>query len=247
LRNLDGLYKLKEIDGDIYVTSNAGLSDTQGLSSLISVGADFYLTNNQSMANCGGILHLVDDIDDAQLGPGPQPPYEAPDIGGIINIGNNASGCNSRMEVLEASHDAYINSGLNDAWFNPATIGQGFFVTIFPEIRQVFLAWFTFDTVRPFEDTQAFLGDAGQRWLTAFGSYEGNQAILEIELTQGGIFDATAPVPEQEITGTIILEFTSCNSGTVQFDIPAVEISGIVPIQRIALDNVALCEAAILD
>ena len=33
-----------------------------------------------------------------------------------------------------------INAGLNDAWYNPATDGQGFFITVFPDIGYVLLA-----------------------------------------------------------------------------------------------------------
>ena len=30
--------------------------------------------------------------------------------------------------------------GQGDAWFNPRTNGQGFLITVFPKIRQMFLA-----------------------------------------------------------------------------------------------------------
>jgi hypothetical protein len=72
-----------------------------------------------------------------------------------------------------------ISAGLNDAWYYPETDGQGFFITVFPDRKLVFLAWFTFDTQQPAEDAEALLGGAGQRWLTAAGPYEGNQAVLE--------------------------------------------------------------------
>jgi hypothetical protein len=43
--------------------------------------------------------------------------------------------------------------------------------------------------------------------------------------------------------GTIKLTFTSCNSGTIEYDIPSINSQGTVPIQRVAADNIALCEA----
>ena len=138
-----------------------------------------------------------------------------------------------------------INPGLNDAWYYPETDGQGFFITVFPELELVSLAWFTFETERPAEDVEANLGDAGHRWLTALGPYSGNQAQLEISITTGGIFDATQPEPDSAPGGTIVLHFDDCKSGTVSYDIPSINRTGVVPIQRVAEDNVALCRALI--
>lgn len=39
------------------------------------------------------------------------------------------------------------------------------------------------------------------------------------------------------------IRFSGCNAGVVTYDIPSVGVSGEVPIERIALDNVALCES----
>lgn len=138
-----------------------------------------------------------------------------------------------------------INAGLNDAWFNPDTPGQGFFITVFPDIGQLFLAWFTFDTERPEEPDApdgSSLGDPGARWLTAFGSFENDTAELDIEVTQGGVFDSAVPMPTQGLDGTITLEFSDCENGMVTYDIPSIDQQGEIPIQRIALDNVARCE-----
>jgi hypothetical protein len=70
-----------------------------------------------------------------------------------------------------------INSGLNGAWYNPDTAGQGVFISVFPDSGQIFLAWFTYDMERPPESVSANLADPGHRWLTAFGAYDGNQAF----------------------------------------------------------------------
>ena len=39
------------------------------------------------------------------------------------------------------------------------------------------------------------------------------------------------------------IHFADCNAGTVIYDLPGEGLSGAVPIQRAALDNVPLCEA----
>ncbi|MGB5291656.1 MAG: DUF2202 domain-containing protein [Lysobacterales bacterium] len=141
------------------------------------------------------------------------------------------------------SNEFVINPGLNDAWYYPATDGQGFFVTVFPYLETVSLAWFTYDTERPAEGVEANLGDPGHRWLTAIGPYSGNEALLEISITSGGLFDSTEPVPESTPGGTIQIHFDDCSSGTVSYDIPSINQVGVIPIQRVAADNVALCEA----
>jgi plastocyanin len=134
-----------------------------------------------------------------------------------------------------------INEGLNDSWFNPATDGQGFFITVFPDIQKMFVAWFTYDTQRPSGSATAMLGEPGHRWLTAFGDYSGDTATLDIELTEGGIFDAVQPAPDQSADGTMTIVFAGCNSAQVNFNIPSAGSSGSIPIQRIALDNMPMC------
>ncbi len=143
-----------------------------------------------------------------------------------------------------------INAGLNDAWYNPETDGQGFFITVFPDLGAVSLAWFTYDTDRPAEDATANLGDPGHRWLTAVGPIEGNQAIMEIEMTSGGLLDTPTLIDRTDppgSDGTIILTFTSCNSAIVEYDIPSINRQGIVPIRRVANDNIVICEALSTD
>ena len=135
-----------------------------------------------------------------------------------------------------------INQGFSDAWYNPDTDGQGFYIIVFPDIGRVVVAWFTYDTELPPEDAVANLGDPGQRWFSALTQYSGNQAMGTIRMASGGIFDTPTEVSRVS-DGTIILTFTSCNSGTVEYDIPSIERSGTVPIERITGDNIALCEA----
>ena len=79
-----------------------------------------------------------------------------------------------------------INPGLNDAWFNSLTDSQGFFITVFPYLGAVSLAWFTYDTELPPIDAVSNLGDPGHRWLTAVGPIDGNKSVMEIEMTSGG-------------------------------------------------------------
>ena len=150
---------------------------------------------------------------------------------------------NGRIVVQAGTPPVQINAGMNDTWRNVDTRGQGFFVTVFPDIQKMFVGWFTYDVARPPADVTAILGDPGARWLTAFGPYSGDTATLDIELTQGGIFDSGVPAPTQGPDGTMTVKFTSCSEGVVTYNIPSVPVSGTIPITRVANDNVPVCEA----
>jgi len=154
---------------------------------------------------------------------------------------------NSNIQIFQATFaedpaPLLINPGLNDAWYDPGTSGQGFLITVFPDIGQMFLAWFTYDPERPGEGVAAELGEPGHRWLTAQGPYADNQAVLDVWVSSGGIFDSAEPAVTQAKDGEIIIEFSGCNVGTVSYDITSVGRQGVIPIERVALDNVALCE-----
>jgi hypothetical protein len=107
------------------------------------------------------------------------------------------------------------------------------------------LAWFTYDTALPPPDATSHLGDASHRWLTAVGPFSGNSATMNIEMTSGGIFDTATEILRTDppgSDGTIDLEFQNCNSGIVEYNIPSINRQGVVPIQRVANDNIMICD-----
>jgi hypothetical protein len=149
------------------------------------------------------------------------------------------------MSVADASSFA-MNAGLNDAWYNPITTGQGFFITVFPDLGVVSLDWFAYDTDLPAQNESANLGSPGHRWLTALGTIEGDTAVLDINIASGGLFDTASEIQNTDppgSDGTITLSFADCSSGLVEYDIPSIDRQGSVPIQRVSGDNIDLCEA----
>jgi len=219
------------------IQNNRALTNVDGLSGVTYVGSDLDVQSNDIL--------LHDQWDDAEPGPGPGA-GGVPDVGGEVLLGDNLAGCNSIEEILATVDISKINPGLNDAWYYPETDGQGFFITIFPDLGVVSLAWFTYDTELPADDVQANLGDAGHRWLTALGPIDGNQVMMNIDITSGGIFDTATDIQHTDppgSDGTITLTFDSCNSATVEYDIPSINRQGTVPIRRVADDNIVLCEA----
>ena len=260
LADVDGLSALTSVAGSemadqrfLHIENNPALTDLNGLSSVTSVGirrsghAVVLINNNEALSQCKGISRLLDRWDDAEPGPGGS---VFPDIAGEALISDNLPGCNSIEEILAGIDISRINAGLNDAWYNPLTSGQGFFITVFPDLGFVSLAWFTYDTELPPEGATANLGDPGHRWFTALGPIVDNQVIMNIEMTSGGLFDSATVIQRTDppgSDGTIILTFTSCNSGTVEYDIPSINRQGVVPIERVAGDNISLCEALSTD
>ena len=190
----------------------------------------------------------------------------ADNYGWSLRVAEENSADNARLVYLRTltidwtetgeSEDFVINPGLNDAWYNPATDGQGIFIIVYPDVPLLFLAWFTYETGAPPDGAlaslqratdphaalTAMLGDDDHRWLTAAGSYEGNRALLDLVITRGGVFDSSEPV-ERSFDGTIEVVFEDCMKGVVKYNIPSIDIQGEVPIQRVANDNVPICEA----
>jgi plastocyanin len=147
------------------------------------------------------------------------------------------------VRVQAAEPTLTINPGLTDAWYDPQTGGQGFFIIVWEDRQTIFLSWFTYDTERPPANVTAHLGEPGHRWLTAQGPYSGDTAILKVSETAGGVFDSAqpAPGPSTEI-GTITVSWSGCNAGELSYDLPGHGLAGTIPIERIVLDNVPLCE-----
>jgi hypothetical protein len=138
-----------------------------------------------------------------------------------------------------------INRAVSDAWFHPATAGQGFKIIVWDGIQQIFLSWFTYDAQRPGGDVPSIFGEAGHRWLTAQGPYEGDTALLDVHLSRGGVFDQEEPaVATPARVGTIEIIWSGCNEALLKYDLTAWGLSGEIPLERIVLDNVAACEAA---
>jgi len=239
LTEVDGLSGVTSAGSDLWVALNAQLRNLDGLAAL-SAARNVAIEDNPKLDDCAGLIRLIDPIDHATPGPGPGT-AGIPDVADQVRIQNNREGCNSIFDILGGAEFFAINTGLNDAWFNPQTPGQGFFIIVLPQLRQIFMAWFTYDTERPPADVTAFLQEPGHRWMTAQGEYDGNSAVLTVFVTSGGVFNSAVPAPMTTADGEILLEFTDCNSGTVTFDIPSLDLQGVVPIERVAPDNIAQC------
>ena len=149
-----------------------------------------------------------------------------------------------QLFTLEDSPGFRINAGLNDAWVSADAPLQGFFITVFEGLEAVFLSWFTFDSIPPDDGVAAVFGAADQRWVTGLGLYSGNSVTISVELTSGGVFNASVPLATQQVAyGTITIVFRSCTEAILTYNFPSVGQSGQMTLTRVLPDNVALCEA----
>lgn len=121
--------------------------------------------------------------------------------------------------------DFEINLGLAGAWFNPATPGQGFLIDLLSDEQFIFITWYTFTP------------DGQQQWFTAAGNFQGNRVELEVIEATGGVFNEPSEVT-REVSGSVIAEFTDCLNGTIEFDIAEFGLTGVIPITRIAGDQI---------
>jgi hypothetical protein len=127
-----------------------------------------------------------------------------------------------------------INAGMDGAWFDPNTSGQGFFIDSHPDPAGgnfIFVSWFTYG-----EDTAS-----GQRWLTAQGSFEGSMAEIDVFETTGGSFDDSQP-PSTTNVGTMSIDFTDCSNAQLSYSLPADPATGDIAITRVIAGAQALCE-----
>ena len=126
-----------------------------------------------------------------------------------------------------------INAGMDGAWFDVNTSGQGFFIDAHPDPEGgnfIFVSWFTYG------DNTA----SGQRWLTAQGSFEGSIAMIDVFETTGGSFDDPQATNTVKV-GTMTIDFTDCNNAQLTYSLMDTGAEGDITITRVISAGQALC------
>jgi len=145
-----------------------------------------------------------------------------------------------RYVLMGPSDTFLITEGLNGAWYNTETPGQGILMEVFPDIPLLFGAWFTWDTTPPDDSESAVIGDPNHRWLTFQGEYNGDTATMPITLTRGGIFDEGAPVTGDP-GGEMTIQFLGCSAAQASYEVDGT--TGSFAMSRLANDNMGTCQA----
>lgn len=128
-----------------------------------------------------------------------------------------------------------INPGMDGAWYEPATSGQGFFLDAFPGSGGdgfLFVSWFTYG------DSTA----SGLRWLTAQGDFTGATAQLDLNETTGGSFDDPRQ-PSTVKVGTLSFEFDDCAHAVLNYAFDNAPLEGEIALERVLPGSDALCQA----
>ena len=157
--------------------------------------------------------------------------------------GESVTGTSDTGYAGDLAASFLINTGLNDAWYDPATSGQGLLITVFPNSDLVFAAWFTFDAQTTDAGIATVIGGPGQRWFTAQGAISGNSTTMDVYSSEGGEFDTTEPQPNTRVVGTMTITWHDCENATLTYDIYDSSRTGSIEWVRIANDSVAVCEA----
>jgi hypothetical protein len=229
----NNLVSIDKTDGSVTLIGDIGINTTNEITDLMydrdaGVLYQYIIARNDTDFPFTGFASLNSSTGEATL--------LNEFVPGIYN-GAIKTSCNNNNGFL-------INPALNGGWFNPATAGQGFLIDVLPESNTFFMAWFTNDTSLPDESLVAEIGNPGNRWLTIQGELNqklGGRLELAIFNTSGGIFNQSAMVNNEQV-GTMTVIFNNCSEGLIEFLFNN-GITGTIPIQRLANDNVALCEA----
>ncbi|MEE4217401.1 MAG: hypothetical protein V2I48_07325, partial [Xanthomonadales bacterium] len=146
----------------------------------------------------------------------------------------------SNDRAQSSGPEIIVNEGLNDAWADPETDGQGVLINVLPEVNAVFAAWFTYDNFDA-SGGNADVGSADHRWMTAFGPIDGDRSEMQMFVNRGGAFDQGQPPSVSEPYGTLDLSFDSCDEITAKYNLPAAGEAGTMNLRRIVQDRVASC------
>ena len=118
-----------------------------------------------------------------------------------------------------------ITPGITGLWYNKSQSGHGFDVQV-PGNGSIIAIWYVFDNV------------GNTLWLFGQGTYSGGTATLDAYTSTGGLFppafDPTTVAHNKYKWGTLVLNFSDCNTGTASW-VPLVAgyVSGSMPITRL--------------
>jgi cysteine-rich repeat protein len=150
----------------------------------------------------------------------------------VRTIPGSENFCDSRLGQSTEAVD--INDGMDGAWYNPPTSGQGYYFDVYTNaegLKFIFVSWFTYG-----DDTAS-----GLRWLTAQGQFEGSIAEIDVNETTGGLFDNEKDVSTVRV-GTMKIDFTDCETAILSYMLDDDGLEGDIDIRRVVPGGQALCE-----
>lgn len=134
-----------------------------------------------------------------------------------------------------------ISTGISGGWENADTTGQGFYFEVLPAVDTMIMAWFAYDAELPAAEVPSTIGDAGNRWLTASGTYQDNVFVANVFKSSGGLFDDPTAVSTTPV-GELMITFNNCSTAVMTYTLNDSGLSNTINIQRVSGVNVAMCE-----
>lgn len=117
-----------------------------------------------------------------------------------------------------------IGAGFTGSWYDTAQSGHGIFIEVLPNDLMLF-AWFTF---RP---------EGGQAWVIGAGPIQGDRAVIDAVLPEGGFF-----IPNfdpEDVTnvpwGRVTISFSDCNNGRIDYQTDGAFGTGSMRLQRLTM------------
>lgn len=126
-------------------------------------------------------------------------------------------GCKAEGSVAPQS-----TFSLSDAWYDPATSGQGMYLDVNAGSSVFAGAWFTYA-----QNGSAISGPASQRWYTLQSNYYGGAVANSVQIytATGGVFDSGSPV-KGNVVGSASVQFVDCNHATISYSFSGGENAG---------------------
>ncbi|MDA3935068.1 MAG: peptidylprolyl isomerase [Gammaproteobacteria bacterium] len=189
----------------------------------------------------GNGMDVVNAINDADINSGllfPNLPIIGSDTDGDDFIGEENLIFTDFSVVNTEDLPFVINEGIDGAWENPFTDGQGivFDVVDNENSNVVSAAWFTYDTELPPDDELDGFGSKQHRWFTLLGEFTpgSNTATLDIRLPSAGVFNDPKTVTRGDPVGAATVTFFDCFNGQFSFEFFGDDQpSGVFAIKRI--------------
>ena len=98
-----------------------------------------------------------------------------------------------------------INNALSGTWYNPERSGEGFMLDV-GNAGKIAVSFYTYD----------YYGN--QVWLVGPGNVDGSVAVVDLDITEGGVFGAgfDKDLVTESHWGTAVFTFTECATGSVE-------------------------------
>ncbi len=122
---------------------------------------------------------------------------------------------------------------LSGTWYDPSHDGEGFVIQMLNN-KQAVIFWYTYDE------------NGNQFWITGVGEIKDTQIIVDDAVfTEGGVFGAgfNPETVQRKIWGHITFDFSSCDSGVVNYDSTAKFGIGQLNLVRLTSVDGYYCES----